>query len=363
MYAGEGTLPVWPEASGFDLQPATMEPDGTLNIPAYKLPPSDFVSPEFIEAYKKSFNRTFPYPPEVDAPIEEWEKYRAEEDRRNEARLTEARARNAVEITESRIGGVDVGIVTPIGGVSRGNRDRVLLWLHGGGFFMNRNVKSAVISAIPVSAVGKIKVIAVASRQTPEFQYPAASEDVASVFTALIKKDYKPSSVGIFGCSGGSVLTGQSVAWLQLHQLPRPGAVAILCGAPMIPGRGPYLWGAGDSRYWDGSGGRFLGPWPANDTANSYFRNARRDDPGAYPGTSEEVLAKFPPTLFVVGTRAVELSQVAYFHTKFLDLGVKSSVYLMENGWHSAPLGAQGTPEGDASIAYIARWFQENLSR
>lgn len=36
---------------------------------------------------------------------------------------------------------------------------------------------------------------------------------------------------------------------------------------------------------------------------------------------------------------------------------------ILEGGWHSAPLGTQGTPEGDAVLAYIARWFQEQLAR
>jgi hypothetical protein len=50
-------------------------------------------------------------------------------------------------------------------------------------------------------------------------------------------------------------------------------------------------------------------------------------------------------------------------HAKFLRLGVKSYLYILEGGWHSAPLSAQGTAEGDAVLSYIARWFSENLSR
>lgn len=363
MYATEGELPVWPGASGVELRPATMDEDGALHVPAYTLPPSDLVSPQFIEAYKRVVKSiaVFPRPPKSDAPIEEWERFREYEDQRAAARLAEARALNPVEIEEGRIGGVEVAIVTPRGGVSEENRNRVLLYFHGGGFFMNRNLRTGMVSAIPIAAIGRIKVISVSYRQFPEFQYPAASEDVASVFTALLK-DYRPDAIGFFGCSGGGVLTGQAVAWLHSKNLPRPGAVGIFCAAPMIPGKGPYLWAASDSRYW-GQNANYLGEWPGAAAANGYFKNVKRDDPGAYPGTSEEVLSKFPPTLLISGTRAVEMSQVVAYHAKFLRLGVKSSLYIMENGWHGAMLRAQGTPEGDAALSYITRWFQENLAR
>lgn len=356
-----GNFPIWPQASGLDLKPATIDDNGTLHVPAFSLPTSDLISPEFRDAYLRTVISEFPRYPKLDAPLKEWDEFHAEEDRRAEPRLAALRARNPVNVTETRIGGVDVAVVTPMGGVSPENRNRVLLYFHGGGFFLNRNLKAAMGGAIPIASVGKIKVIALSYRQFPAFRYPAASEDVASVFTALLK-EHEPESIGFFGCSGGGVLTGQAVAWLQLHALPRPGAVALLCAAPMVPGRGPYLWAAGDSRFW-GARGNLLGDWPGADAANGYFQGVKLDDPGAYPGTSEKVLSQFPPTLNVAGTRAVEMSQVVAAHARFLRLGVKSSLYIIEGGWHGSPIGAQGTPEGDASIAYIARWFQENLAR
>jgi acetyl esterase/lipase len=344
-----------------DPLPSTMDAQGIEHVPAFTWPLSDLTSPAFHDAYRHVVDSPFPLPPANDAPPAEWNRYRADEDRRAADILTKVRARNAVDISETQIAGVSAAIVTPRAGVSRDNRHRVLLYLHGGGFFMSRDIEAAVSGAIAISALGRIRVIALAYREFPEVRYPAASQDVADVYGALLKR-YKASSIGLYGCSAGGVLVGQSVAWFQAHRLPRPGAVALLCAAPMVPGKAAYMWAAGDSRFW-GANGNFLGPWPANETADGYFEGARPDDPTAYPGISEHVLAQFPPTLLVSGTRAVEMSPVIVAHAKFLRLGVKSSLYLMEGGWHAAPLGAQGTPEGDAALSYIARWFTENLAR
>jgi epsilon-lactone hydrolase len=340
---------------------ATLDAAGTLHVPAFSLPSSELVSQEFRDAYERVVGSVFPTPPGNDAPREEWDEYYAEEDRKAGALLSSNLARNPVKVTETRIAGVPAAVITPENGVAAENRHRVLVYLHGGGFFMNRDLRAAMNGGIAVSAIGRIEVIALSYRQFPAFRYPAASEDVAKVYAALLER-YKSASIGLYGCSGGGILVGQSVAWFQAHRLPRPGAVAMLCSAPMIPGTGPYAWGAGDSRLW-GAQGSFLGPWPAEAAAAGYFEGASVNDAEAYPGISDAVLAKFPPVLLVSGTRAVEMSDVVVAHARFLRLGVKSSLYILEGGWHSAPLGAQGTPEGDAVLTYITRWFQEQLAR
>lgn len=95
-----------------------------------------------------------------------------------------------------------------------------------------------------------------------------------------------------------------------------------------------------------------------------YMATAKPDDPLARPGIAEAVLSKFPPVLFVTGTRAMELSGAAVSHANFLQLGVDSQLYLMEAGWHGAfVISGQAAPEGKAANAYIARWFDQKLAR
>jgi acetyl esterase/lipase len=99
-------------------------------------------------------------------------------------------------------------------------------------------------------------------------------------------------------------------------------------------------------------------------TSRAYLATARLDDPLAEPGISDPVVSKFPPTLFVTGTRAMDMSRAVTSHAQFLRLGVDSQLYVMEAAWHCAFVaGAHETPEGKATNAYIARWFDEHLAR
>ena len=80
----------------------------------------------------------------------------------------------------------------------------------------------------------KDRVVSLDYRQGPKYRFPAASEDVAAVYAHLLK-DHAPRDVGIYGCSAGGMLAAMSVAWFEKHNLPRPGAVGILCAGAGSP--------------------------------------------------------------------------------------------------------------------------------
>lgn len=237
----------------------------------------------------------------------------------------------------------------------------MLINLHGGGFVLFRGLGMGMLESIPVASMGRIKVITIDYRQAPSFTYPAASEDVAAVYRELLKQ-YKPEGIGMFGCSAGGVLTAQMVAWFQAAGLPRPGAIGIFCAAPPTAS---HLWQGGDSMVWaelgvPASSGNGAPSLPSE--WNWYMEGADINDVKAYPGASDRVLAKFPPTLLLSGTRAFEMSHVVVAHARLLRLGVESSLYIMEGAWHGAVLTAD-TPEGRAANAYIAHWFDRHLVR
>jgi lysophospholipase L1-like esterase len=91
------------------------------------------------------------------------------------------------------------------------------------------------------------------------------------------------------------------------------------------------------------------------------MQGAKPDDPIAYPGISDAVLAKFPATLLLTGTRAYDMSATIVAHSKLLKLGVDSQLYVLEGGWHGAHVMAAGTPEAHDANAYVARWFDQRL--
>ena len=154
-----------------------------------------------------------------------------------------------VVVTPSMIGGVYTEVFTPTDGVADTNENRVLINFHGGSFKRGSRIKSH-IESIPIAALGKIRVISVDYRLAPEHHFPAASEDVASVYRELLKR-YKPENIGLYGGSAGGILTAQSMAWFQQEKLPLPGAIGMFFGAASkLDGDTMHIVGALEGRDW-----------------------------------------------------------------------------------------------------------------
>ncbi|HEX7853132.1 MAG TPA: alpha/beta hydrolase [Sphingobium sp.] len=323
-------------------------PDGIVHVPAFDLPPSTLISPEALALQKA---RSAMPPADnlmISGTIAE---RRAAVERMMASQVTEMNQRYSVDIVEQRIAGVRTRIVTPKGGEA--DRNRVLINLHGGGFMMCAE-GCAILESVPVAAVGKFKVVTVDYRQGPENAFPAASEDVASVYQELLKS-YRPENIGIYGCSAGGALTAQSMAWFADKKIPMPGAIGIF-------GAGGVRFGAGDSAYVTGYiDGSFPPPGPNGETFPiPYFRTVKMDDPLVSPAAYPEVAAKFPPTLLITGTRSMDMSPAIYTHNRLLKANVRSQLIVGEGMGHCYIYQSR-LPEARDAYDEIVKFFDENL--
>lgn len=328
----------------------TFEPDGTVSVPPFKLPPSPFLSPEALAMQKA---RARIHPPllagEVDIAAA-----RAGIEAQLALPLATMRQRYAVDVAEQRIGGVPTRVITPRGRPFAG--DRVLINLHGGAFSVCAEA-CALLESIPIAALGGWKVVSVDYRMAPEARHPAAVEDVEKVYRELLKT-YAPGRIGLYGCSAGGALTAQAAAWMPARGLPQFGAIGIL-------GAGAVRFGAGDSAhvtaYIDGS---FAAPPPPPaepaDITRGYFAGADMRDPVISPTLHPQVLAKFPPTLLITGTRAMDMSPAVYTNSQLLKAGVRSTMIVGEGMGHCYVYFSQ-LPEARDAYDVTVRFFRENL--
>jgi len=329
--------------------------DGIVHIPAFDMPLSSYMSEEAKRAYIDMVLN--PPPLVMGAGIA---KVRETLDLYFHAPLLKrAKTLYPVTIEEKRIAGVRTDVVTPKDGVAKQNRDRVLINLHGGGFSVGAGM-GGLIESVPIAGVGKIKIISVDYREGPEIKFPAASEDVAAVYTELLKL-YKPENIGIYGCSAGGVLTAMAMAWFQKEKLPNPGAIGIFCaGADAILG--------GDSSYTTAPlAALFRQPTPpANPNPPplplEYLSNADPKDPLVSPVLYPEVLSKFPPTLLIAGTRGRELSAAAYTHAQLVKAGVDADLHVWEGMWHAFFFDVD-LPESIEAFDVIVKFFDKHLGR
>jgi acetyl esterase/lipase len=230
----------------------------------------------------------------------------------------------------------------------------VLINLHGGAFAGGAR-DGGQAESIPVAALGVIEVIAIDYREGPENHFPAASEDVAKVYAELLKT-YRPENIGIFGCSAGGVLAAESVVWFQRHNLPRPGAIAMLCsGAKLFSGDSAYL-----APILNGSPPIKPDDQPSSLTSLPYFAGADPTDPLVLPGVSDTVMAQFPPTAILTGTRDFAMSAALDTANQLNRLGVEAELHVWDGMSHAFMMLSQLPEAREANLA-VAKFFDRHL--
>jgi acetyl esterase/lipase len=93
-----------------------------------------------------------------------------------------------------------------------------------------------------------------------------------------------------------------------------------------------------------------------------YFKGADPHDPLVVPGVSATVLANFPPTLLISGTRDFALSSVLRSHDLLVQAGVDTELHVYEGMWHSF-FSDPELPESRAAYDVMARFFDRHLGR
>jgi len=341
---------MWAEKAG------NVKSEGTVVLDHLSVPLSDFLSSEARTYMVHLFvDKPFDGGPSAEQNIQG---YRARQNEIMRWFLEPIERRYPVKIEERTIGGVFTQIVTPQYGIAAKNRDRVLLNVHGGGFVSGARTAS-LIESIPIASIERIKVISIDYRLGPESKFPAASEDVASVYREVLK-DYRPQHIGLYGCSAGGMLTGMSIAWFEKNNLPNPAAIGILCAS-----LGRMF--AGDAAH---VAGPLMGiqapPTPRPDAASSsiefpaYLGSAAPNDPLVYPINSPGLLGKFPPTLFITSTRGFEFSSAVDSCNALNRAGGVAELHVWDGlphaFWYNSDL-----PESREAYEAVAKFFDRYL--
>jgi acetyl esterase/lipase len=91
-----------------------------------------------------------------------------------------------------------------------------------------------------------------------------------------------------------------------------------------------------------------------------YFHGANPNDPLVQPGLSPALLAKFPPTLLIAGTRDMTLSSLIYSQQLLDQAGAQTELHVWEGMWHSF-FSDPELPESKDAYRVIARFFLHHL--
>src|SRR5579863_294237 len=105
--------------------------------------------------------------------------------------------------------------------------DRVILYLHGGGYVLGSiNTHRAMIARI--ARASNARALAIDYRLAPEHPFPAAVDDAAGAYKWLLTQGYKPAKIVIAGDSAGGGLALATLLALRDSGQPMPaGCVPI----------------------------------------------------------------------------------------------------------------------------------------
>jgi acetyl esterase/lipase len=324
-----------------------IEPDGTVVVPTFRLPPSLYLSDEA----KAAMPRTPADPEEMMFQV-----LAAGQAGALRARIGQFMAPQIkhhvdlypVTMRETTVAGVPAVFVTPAKPMPAANRKKILLNLPGGGFVMGAAPGTGMVESIPLAALAQVQIVSITYRQAPEAQFPAASEDITAVYRELLKT-HRPQDIGVFGCSAGGLLTAEAMAWFQKENLPLPAAIGIFCASA------DARWG-GDSRAFARP---FQGLAPVSRPLR-YFRDEDLANPLASPVLAPDMLKRFPPALIISATRAMEMSAAVNTHRELVKAGVPAELHLWDGLGHAFFYNID-LPESREAFQVMADFFARNL--
>jgi monoterpene epsilon-lactone hydrolase len=340
------------------LSKVTVDADGTTHVPAYDVPLSIYMSEGAKRAYIAHGRSALRVGSTRDIV-----EVRKNLDRLLHIPLLErAKAAYSADVAERETGGIPTLVVTPKEGVAERNRNRVLINLHAGGLMVGAGPVQ-LIESLPIASTAKINVVSVNYRLAPEHKFPAPLQDLTAVYKELLKQ-YRPQDIGIYGQSLGGALSLMSAAWFQKEKMPRPGAIGAFSAPGFISG--------GDSRYTAPplsalTGGNSPPPPalpnpPESPVPHGYLDGWNPEGSLVSPMLHRQVLAQFPPTLLITGTRDTYASDVINSHRQLVRAGVTADLQIWDAMWHGFILDVD-IPESREMYEVTARFFDAHLGQ
>jgi monoterpene epsilon-lactone hydrolase len=178
-----------------------------------------------------------------------------------------------------------------------GETRRVILYLHGGGFYSGSSDSHRALAAT-LAKDAQADVLLVDYRRMPEALYPAQIDDAVTSYEWLLKQGYNPSNISIAGESAGGNLVLELALRLRAAHRPLPSSMVAM--SPIMD-----LTATGESTRTVASRDPLLTRAGLLDVTKVYMHGADPSSPDASPLFAD--LQGLPPLLLQVGSREILL--------------------------------------------------------
>jgi monoterpene epsilon-lactone hydrolase len=247
--------------------------------------------------------------------------------------------------SRSTLAGVDSIEIVPHG---QSRSERVILYLHGGGFlYGSEHSHGELCSRIALAA--EARLVFPLYRLAPEHPFPAALQDALAVYRGLLDRGVPRTDIVVAGDSAGGNLALALLVTLRDRAEPLPAAAVLVSPCVDLTERTGSI--ERNERF------DWASPWMFDRWQREYLADKDPRDPLASPLYAD--LRGLPPLLIQIGTAEMLYDQVNAFAQRAKGAGVEVTfeeypdrVHL----WHAlAPL----FPEFQESFARIGKFVRE----
>lgn len=320
------------------------------NVPARSIPVPSDVSAQLQKNIAQPLDPLMYLEPKT---IEQWKEIVAKgEGVVTKSLIDSANKLFTVDVKAEEVAGVKTHTVTPKT-IPEKNRDRILVYVHGGGYILNGG-EGSVPEAMAMAHYGQISVISIDYRMLPDYPFPAGLDDVITVYKEVLKK-YKPENIGMFGTSAGSGLAAAAMFKMRELNLPQPAVIGL--GTPFID-----VTKTGDSYSTNQDIDNFLVTYDGmlKSIAKLYSGSHDMKDPLISP-IYGDFSQGFPPTILTSGTRDLFLSNTVRTHQKLREAGIEAYLQVFEGCSHAFYLQVLDSPESKLAYLEMVRFFDKHL--
>lgn len=232
------------------------------------------------------------------------------------------------------------------------SKDRVILYLHGGGFFAGVNNFYRIL-AVQLSLLSGMSVLLPDYRLIPEHPFPAALDDCVAAYRWLRRQGLAPARCAIAGDSAGANLTLATALALRGHGEALPSALVT-----QSPPTDLALTGASYRTKAN------VDPFNTRDLvraiAAAYTANGATSVRDPLVSPLYAILRGLPPTLIQVGTQEVLLDDSTRLAAHMGAAGDAVTLEVWPGMWHGWPLTGISLPFPEAALAvqHIAHFAQ-----
>ncbi len=228
------------------------------------------------------------------------------------------------------------------------DQDRVILYLHGGGYNIG-SIESHKEMAARLAKSAKAKILLIDYRLAPEHPYPAALNDAKRAYRWLLESGNQAKDICIAGDSAGGGLTLATAIALRNDKIEMPACLCTFSPWTDVAMTGETMQ---ESTY-----DPMLNVSWIKQMADGYSQGKDLSEPTLSP--LYDSFSALPPMLIHVGSDELLLSDSTRFAKRAKAAGVDVDIEVWPRMWHVWHLHAGFMPESKQAIsdagAYIAK--------